>query len=103
NFEKKKDKIIFSVHDTGIGIPEKDCPKIFQKFFRASNVIKARSEGTGLGLFIAKSIIESSGGEIWFESVEDDGTTFNFSLPINAGTSHKAQGTRLGKREQAIA
>jgi len=71
-----------SIKDSGVGIPAKQQKFIFQKFFRSDNVMKYQTAGTGLGLFIAKSIIEQSKGKIWFESVEGQGTTFYFTLPI---------------------
>lgn len=76
------DKILNSVTDNGCGIPSSQQSNIFQKLFRADNAKAKDAEGTGLGLYIVKSIIEqSSGGKIWFESVENKGTTFFFTLP----------------------
>lgn len=75
-------QIIFSVKDDGIGIPQFEQEKIFSKFFRASNIVKSNSMGTGLGLYIAKSIIEKHGGKIWFQSKEGQGSVFSFSLPV---------------------
>jgi PAS domain S-box-containing protein len=72
----------FKVKDTGIGIPKQVQDRIFTKFFRASNAIRLDTEGSGLGLFITKNIIEAHGGKIWFESEEGKGTTFYFTLPI---------------------
>lgn len=77
-----KKKIEFSIKDTGMGIPKNQQKRVFTKFFRASNVIKTDTEGSGLGLFIAKNIIESHNGKIWFESEQEKGTTFHFTLPI---------------------
>lgn len=76
------DRIMVSVSDTGIGIPEHQKTAIFTKFFRADNALKAKTDGTGLGLFVAKNIIDKHGGTIAFESKEGEGTTFYFSLPI---------------------
>lgn len=75
-------EIKISVKDTGIGIPEAQKERVFSKFFRASNAMRIQTEGTGLGLFITKNIIEAHGGKIWFESEEGKGTTFYFTLPI---------------------
>jgi|GEM_PF-2123785 len=72
----------FSVKDSGIGISAKERPYIFQKFFRADAAQKMRNEGSGLGLFIAKNIVNYHGGRIWFESEEGKGSTFYFTLPV---------------------
>jgi len=79
---KHQDKLLFSVKDQGIGIPQKQQELLYTRFFRGSNAIKTDTEGTGLGLFIVKNIIESHDGKIWFESQENRGTTFYFELPI---------------------
>ncbi|OGZ17622.1 MAG: hypothetical protein A2Z78_00510 [Candidatus Nealsonbacteria bacterium RBG_13_36_15] len=78
-----KKEIEFSVKDTGIGIPNDQKDRIFTKFFRGANVIRMETEGSGLGLFITKNIIEAHGGRVWFESKEGEGSTFYFALPIN--------------------
>ena len=80
--EKKDKAFLFSCRDTGMGIPREEQDKVFTKFFRGGNAVKAESEGTGLGLYIAKSIVESSGGKVWFESEEGKGSTFYFTLPL---------------------
>ncbi len=77
----KKD-VEIQIQDSGIGIPEKQKDKLFNKFFRADNAIKIDADGSGIGLFLAKNIIEAHNGKIWFESEENKGTTFYFSLPI---------------------
>jgi len=79
--EKKEESLCFKVKDTGVGIPKEDQKYIFQKFFRAENAIRQQTQGSGLGLFIAKSIIERLGGKIGFQSEENKGTTFWFTLP----------------------
>lgn len=79
----KKVKIIkFEIKDTGVGIPAEDQKYIFNKFFRSSNAMRHQTQGTGLGLYIAKSMIEKSGGKIGFKSEENKGSTFWFTLPI---------------------
>lgn len=70
------------IADTGVGIPKSQQDMIFQKFFRIDNATKNQTEGTGLGLYIAKNIIEQSKGSIWFTSKEHEGSTFFFTLPI---------------------
>lgn len=70
------------VADTGIGVPAVEKGKLFHRFFRGANAIRLETDGTGLGLFIARDIIEKHGGEIWFESREGEGTNFHFTLPV---------------------
>lgn len=79
--QQKKDEVIFYVKDQGVGIPKHQQNQVFNKFFRAENVLTLHTDGTGLGLYIVKAIVEAHGGRIWFESVENKGTTFFFSLP----------------------
>lgn len=79
---RKGDLVRCEIKDNGVGIPKKDQKKIFQKFFRSQNVMKYQTKGTGLGLFITKSVVEALRGEMGFESQEDKGSTFWFELPI---------------------
>jgi len=80
--EKGKEEVRVSVTNSGIGVPEEQKKRVFSKFFRGSNAIKTETEGTGLGLFISKNIIEAHGGTIGFESVEGKQTTFFFTIPM---------------------
>lgn len=82
NYDKTKQELLFSIEDSGVGIPKEQQQRIFTKFFRAENVMRMQTEGSGLGLFIAKNIIESHGGKIWFSSEEGKGTSFYFVLPV---------------------
>jgi len=79
---KKHKNIWCEVKDDGAGIPEGDKKYIFQKFFRAGNMLKRQTKGSGLGLFIVKSIINLHKGKIGFTSEEGKGTTFWFFLPL---------------------
>jgi signal transduction histidine kinase len=85
--EAHADYVTVSVRDEGIGIPAHEQHRIFGKFSRLDNALSRKTEGTGLGLFLSKAIIEAHGGSIWFSSNAkrggDDaaGTTFSFSLP----------------------
>lgn len=74
-------KIKVSVTDSGVGIPEDQQKRLFNKFFRAANVQRMDTEGSGLGLFIAKNIIEAHGGKVGFYSKVGEGSTFYFTLP----------------------
>jgi len=78
----KEKELKFSIQDTGIGISKEQQKRIFTKFFRTVNAVKMETEGSGLGLFIAKNIIDAHGGKIWFESEKGKGSTFSFSLPF---------------------
>ncbi|MBI2037574.1 MAG: PAS domain-containing sensor histidine kinase [Candidatus Magasanikbacteria bacterium] len=82
-YKQEGDMAIFYVKDHGLGIPKNQQSRVFEKFFRADNTTAVNTTGTGLGLYIAKAIVERHGGKIWFESEERVGTTFYFSLPLN--------------------
>jgi len=82
SFTKAKKEINFSIKDTGIGIPEDQQDRVFNRFFRGTNALRMETRGTGLGLFITKNIIEAHGGRIWFESEQGKGTSFYFVLPV---------------------
>lgn len=79
---KREKDLYFEVKDEGVGIPKEDQKFIFQKFFRSKKAIREQTQGTGLGLFIVKSIIKKMKGEIGFQSEENKGSTFWFTLPI---------------------
>lgn len=74
--------VVLTVHDTGIGVPEAEQAHLFTKFFRATNARKQRPDGTGVGLFLAKKVVVAHGGHILFTSVEGEGSSFGFRLPI---------------------
>ena len=79
---KKAKNLYFEVKDNGVGIPKVDQKYIFQKFFRSENILRYQTQGSGLGLYISKAIVERSGGKIGFKSQEGVGSTFWFTLPI---------------------
>lgn len=88
---KEKDKFIISVEDKGIGIPETDKKSIFEKFYRSENALKVHTEGTGLNLNMAKTIIHSLNGDIWSESTINKGAKFFITIPF--GVSKKKLNT----------
>lgn len=79
--EIREDSLLITVSDSGIGIPVGQKDRIFSKMFRADNARESETEGTGLGLYIIKSIVDKSDGLIWFESEENKGTTFFVTFP----------------------
>jgi two-component system phosphate regulon sensor histidine kinase PhoR len=80
--ELKNDSVVFTVSDTGIGIPTADQPRIFERFYRVDAARSREAGGTGLGLAIAKHLIEVHGGRIWVESEVGVGSRFHFSVPL---------------------
>ncbi len=87
--KRQEESVFFTVADNGYGIPAIDQGKIFTKLFRADNIRDKEAEGTGLGLYIVKSIVEQAGGKVSFDSLEGKGTTFLVSLPLS-GMKRKA-------------
>ncbi|MEK7504795.1 MAG: HAMP domain-containing sensor histidine kinase, partial [Patescibacteria group bacterium] len=89
---KEEGDVLCRVTDTGYGIPSADRTKIFTKLFRSDNVKDKEAEGTGLGLYIIKSIITAAGGSVSFDSLEGQGTTFTVRVPLSGMI--KKQGTK---------
>ena len=97
-----KERVSFTVTDDGIGVPKQEQPHLFGKFYRAHNARRARPDGTGLGLFMAKKVIVAQGGAILFKSQENRGSVFGFTFTkahlappgpqkaVPAITAHKA-------------
>lgn len=78
-----KQYLYVKINDQGVGVPAEDQPKLFSKFFRAANAVKLETEGTGLGLFMVKNIIEKHNGRVKLKSEEGEGTEVSFFIPIN--------------------
>ncbi|HVE80945.1 MAG TPA: PAS domain-containing sensor histidine kinase [Candidatus Dormibacteraeota bacterium] len=83
------DKIVTAISDNGYGIPAAEQGRMFSKFYRGANIVQKVEEGTGLGMYLVKSIVEALAGTIWFKSVENEGTTFWFALPLTAELTAK--------------
>ncbi|HUC86824.1 MAG TPA: ATP-binding protein [Candidatus Saccharimonadales bacterium] len=84
-------KVELRVVDNGIGVPKAAQSHLFKKFFRAGNAQSVRPDGTGLGLYLAKRVIEDQGGSIIFESAEGKGSTFGFAMPVRERKPHAAR------------
>jgi two-component system phosphate regulon sensor histidine kinase PhoR len=84
-------EVVFTVTDTGIGIPQAEQPRIFERFYRVDVARSRQVGGTGLGLAIAKHLVEGHGGRIWVESDIGQGSQFHFSVPIfdTEGSAHR--------------
>jgi signal transduction histidine kinase len=78
-------QILFSVIDTGYGIPLEDQPHVFERFYQSNHALQSKMGGYGLGLSIARLIVEQHGGKIYFESAVELGTTFHFTVPCYTG------------------
>jgi two-component system, sensor histidine kinase and response regulator len=79
---REESHLRWSIHDSGIGIPKEAMPRLFEKFYRAENALTVETEGTGLGLYLVRLILEQCAGRIWCESEEGKGSTFHFTLPL---------------------
>ena len=82
---EQADKVLFSVIDTGDGIPPEDQPHVFERFYQSNHAMQSKMGGYGLGLSIARLIVEQHGGTIDFESTPQQGTTFHFTAPLWTG------------------
>ncbi len=90
---KEKKMVLWQIKDNGVGIPKHEQKYIFSKFFRAKNAVQRKTQGSGLGLFIAQSLIQKLGGKMSFKSEEGEGATFWFTLPIYNAQRAAQQGT----------
>jgi len=79
--------VVVGIADTGVGIPKEDLARVFERFYKGDRT--RAGEGTGMGLAIAKHVVEAHGGNIWVESEEVKGSTFSFSLPLQAGSKKR--------------
>jgi two-component system sensor histidine kinase VicK len=80
-----------TVTDDGVGIPAKDLSRIFDRFYQVESHLTRKHGGMGLGLSVAKAMIEMHGGRIWAESVEGKGSRFTIILPVNAAQASAAE------------
>ena len=80
--KSKRDSVLLSIKDFGLGIPRDELKLIFNRYYRTKSVEKKRSEGLGLGLFISNQIVKFHQGKLWVESIVGKGSTFFVSLPI---------------------
>ena len=91
----ERQEVLFEVADTGIGISKENMSKLFDEFFRVDNEINMKVKGTGLGLALAKNIVEAHYGHMWVTSEEGHGTTFHFTVPFQ----HKLKETKKSTGE----
>jgi hypothetical protein len=86
-----KNTIAVSIKDTGVGIPEDQVEKVFEKFHQVESPLHHSASGTGLGLAITKGLVEAHQGQIWVESELGKGTTFTFTLPLSKREKREPQ------------
>jgi signal transduction histidine kinase len=85
--ERDGDRVVITVHDEGIGIPSRDLERIFERFYRVDKARSRATGGTGLGLSIVRHVAQAHGGEVAVDSIEGQGSTFRFILPLAEGTN----------------
>lgn len=81
--QERAQRVVLYVADQGIGIPPQELPHIFNRFYRVDSTLRRSTSGAGLGLYLAKAIVEAHGGEIWAHSEPGKGATFFFALPVD--------------------
>lgn len=81
---REGDYVVVSIQDSGIGIPKEEQSRVFQQFFRGRKALATAEGGTGLGLFLVRTIVDQHGGAVWFVSREGYGSTFFFTIPVAA-------------------
>ncbi|NRY28793.1 signal transduction histidine kinase [Clostridium beijerinckii] len=81
--KKENETVVIKVIDNGIGIPEKDIPYIFERFYRSDLSRNKNTGGSGIGLTIIKALVEAHGGKIYLESKINEGTKFTIYFPLN--------------------
>ncbi|WP_099024668.1 CHASE domain-containing protein [Mycolicibacterium palauense] len=91
SIELRGDHLTYTVRDHGYGIPIRQRAQVFSKFFRGENILHRQTDGNGLGLYLVKSLVEMSGGRIWFDSAEDHGTAFSFTLPLSGSPAREGE------------
>jgi two-component system sensor histidine kinase SenX3 len=85
--QRDGDRVVIAVHDEGIGIPSRDLERIFERFYRVDKARSRATGGTGLGLSIVRHVAQAHGGEVAVESIEGQGSTFRFILPLAEGAN----------------
>jgi len=98
SIKKKDGNVLIKISDTGYGIPKNQQSRIFEKLFRADNIKNKDTEGTGLGLYLVKAIVENEKGKIWFESEENKGTAFYVSFALSG--MKKREGFKMLSEEK---
>lgn len=102
HLKKNIHTVLVTVEDNGMGIPKNAREQVFTKFYRAQNVVRQETTGTGLGLYMVKGLVETLGGKIWFDSAEHHGSKFYVRLPIEyAGrpiVNSKEEGEQFNKQ-----
>jgi signal transduction histidine kinase len=91
--------ITIAVSDQGVGLPEDELDRIFERFYRVEGALSRKTQGTGLGLYLARAVIEAHGGQIVVESKPGKGSTFRFTLPRESTSANKKPTGTPGERQ----
>jgi PAS domain S-box-containing protein len=94
--------VTIEVSDQGVGLPEDELDRIFERFYRVEGALSRKTQGTGLGLYLARAVVEAHGGQIFVESKPGKGSTFRFTLPRESTPATKPTSTTSERQAKSV-